>query len=69
MVAKTEEMLSTRNGRFVGLLIVTRLSIIYSTRICGVVYQVIIELHIVQISFPNQANGSIITVSQDTKQP
>ncbi len=39
-------------------------SFLVLTLICGVIYPVIVT-SIAQIAFPNQANGSIITVTQD----
>jgi K+-transporting ATPase, C subunit len=41
-------------------------SFLVLTLICGVIYPVIVT-SIAQIAFPNQANGSIITVTQENK--
>jgi K+-transporting ATPase ATPase C chain len=41
-------------------------SFLVLTLICGVIYPVIVT-SIAQITFPNQANGSIITVTQENK--
>ena len=57
-------MEKNRSESMVSKLRPTLVSFVVLTLICGVVYPVIVT-SIAQIAFPNQANGSIITVTQE----